>query len=132
MAMKDVSNMARVEHFSNMIIPTLWFEIALDRLPTNLNNRFIFYLNLLPVFVKFCYYGSLIGGPLMLIWSIVRASQQVGAFKVQQNVRSGNVYMACEENSAADRSCMDSEGGEDSIDGNSEKVRFIVLTLFYY
>lgn len=95
MAMRDVSNMAHVEHFSNTIIPTLWFEIAMERLPTHLNNRFIFYLNVLPVFVKFVYHVCLIGGPIMLIWSVVRASRQVS--NQMQNVRSGNVYMPCEE-----------------------------------
>lgn len=28
MAMRDVSNMANVDQFSNMIVPCLWFEIV--------------------------------------------------------------------------------------------------------
>lgn len=117
MAMRDVSNMARVEHLSNTVIPTLWFEIAMERLPNNLNNRFIFYLNILPTFVQFCYYGCLIGGPLMLIWSIIRASRQVGTINVQ-TLRSGNVYMPCEEK-AIDEIVV---GNGDSVN-ESDKVK---------
>lgn len=126
MAMRDVSNMAYVEHFSNTVIPTLWFEISMQRLPTHLNNRFIFYLIILPAFVQFCYYGCLIGGPLMMLWSIIRASRQVGTINVQ-TLTNGNVYMPCEEkviDNGADingemRRILDEEEGVNE----SDKVR---------
>lgn len=77
MAMRDVSNMAHVEKFSNMVIPMLWLEIALPTLPTSLQNRFKFYLNYLPIISIIFVYGCYIGGIVMLLWATYRASQQV-------------------------------------------------------
>lgn len=104
MIMNDVSNMVNAERFSNLIIPALWFDISMEALPQGLNNRFIFYLNMLPGFVKFCYWGCLIGGTILLIWAftrvIIQLSRNFSEKKVivLRNLNTGNnVYSPCEE-----------------------------------
>lgn len=101
--MNDVSNMANAERFSNIVLPMLWFDISMEALPQGLNNRFIFYLNMLPGFVKFCYYGCLICGPILLIWACIRVTLQLmqnfseKRVIVLRNLNASHVYSPCEE-----------------------------------
>lgn len=104
MAMNDVSNMAHVERFSHMFIPMLWFEIAMPGLSQDLQNRFIFYLNILPWIVIICRYGSFVIGIILLTWAIIKASQQLKknlkrAHNMQQVmsiVSAGQIYASCD------------------------------------
>ncbi|KAK7794068.1 hypothetical protein R5R35_001322 [Gryllus longicercus] len=72
MALGDVSRIHRVPRFSNLIFPMLWLEITVESLPPFLQNKFFFYLEIAPIMLKVILYASLIGGPLLLIGSILR------------------------------------------------------------
>ncbi|GAB0094391.1 scavenger receptor class B member 1 [Sergentomyia squamirostris] len=74
MKMNDVSSMAHVEQFSHMTIPMLWFDITFHELPPALKNRFHLYLNVLPVLDQLLFYGSAIGGVLLLVFAVTKAS----------------------------------------------------------
>ncbi|XP_055712746.1 scavenger receptor class B member 1 isoform X2 [Phlebotomus papatasi] len=74
MALKDVSSMSHVEQFSHLTIPMLWFDITFNELPPALKNRFHLYLNVLPVLDHLLFYGSAIGGVLLLIFAVTKAS----------------------------------------------------------
>lgn len=104
MAMRDVSNMAHVDRFSHIVMPMLWFEIAMPGLSQDLQNRFIFYLNILPWIVKISFYGSFIAGVILLTWAIIKASKQLKtnlerAHNMQQLisiVNAGQIYAPSE------------------------------------
>lgn len=104
MAMHDVSNMAHVDRFSHIVMPMLWFEIAMPGLPQDLQNRFIFYLNILPWIVNICLYGSYVAGVLLLTWATIKASHQLKeslerAHNMQHVisvVSAGQIYVPCE------------------------------------
>ncbi|XP_043477908.1 scavenger receptor class B member 1-like isoform X1 [Leptopilina heterotoma] len=72
MALQDISRIARVEQFADIILPLLWFEIGMYELPEAVNNKFKLYLNYLPFVQDIGVYLSFIGGSFVLIWSIVR------------------------------------------------------------
>ncbi|XP_055541325.1 scavenger receptor class B member 1-like isoform X3 [Wyeomyia smithii] len=74
MALGDISSITECERFSDVVIPTLWFEITMMQLPISLRNRFIFYLNYLRVADCIMYYVFFIGGGLLLLFSILRVS----------------------------------------------------------
>lgn len=103
MAMHDVSNMAHVDRFSHIVMPMLWFEIAMLGLPQDLQNRFIFYLNILPWIVNICLYGSYVAGVLLLTWATIKASHQLKeslerAHNMQHVisvVSAGQIYVPC-------------------------------------
>lgn len=104
MAMHDVSNMAHVDHFSHIVVPMMWFEISMPGLPQGLHNRFVFYLNILPLIVSISLYSCYIAGVVLLIWATIRAGQQLKknlelAHNVQQVisiVSAGPIYAPCE------------------------------------
>lgn len=52
----------------------LWFDITFNELPPALKNRFHLYLNVLPVLDHLLFYGSAIGGVLLLIFAVTKAS----------------------------------------------------------
>ncbi|XP_065094456.1 scavenger receptor class B member 1-like [Ochlerotatus camptorhynchus] len=79
MAMGDITNMAECERFSNVVIPTLWFEITMVQLPKALRNRFLFYLYYLRIFDRIVYYALFIGGSLLLLFSVLRVSVSISA-----------------------------------------------------
>ncbi|XP_055599578.1 scavenger receptor class B member 1-like isoform X2 [Uranotaenia lowii] len=79
MAMGDINSIAECERFSNMVIPTLWFEITMLKLPTSLQNRFLFYLVYLRILDRIVYYAMFIGGGLLLIYSVLRVSFTISA-----------------------------------------------------
>ncbi|XP_014296232.1 scavenger receptor class B member 1 isoform X1 [Microplitis demolitor] len=72
MALQDISRISNVEGFSNLVLPLLWFEIGMYELPESMNNRFILYLNVLPVVQDVATYALFLGGIIFLVWSIVK------------------------------------------------------------
>ncbi|XP_067012434.2 scavenger receptor class B member 1 [Anabrus simplex] len=72
MAFGDISAISRVGRFSHMVLPMLWTEISLAKLPDDLLTKFNIYLNITPVFFSAMVYVTLICGPLLLIGSIMR------------------------------------------------------------
>lgn len=72
MALQDISAISHVDGFSDLILPLLWFEIGMYRLPDSMNNRFKLYLNYLPLVQDFGIYSLFVGGAIILVWSIVK------------------------------------------------------------
>ncbi|KAI4492425.1 hypothetical protein M0804_002216 [Polistes exclamans] len=72
MAFQEIGHMARVEKFSNFVLPLLWFEIGMYELPSNRNALFYIYLNVLPVLQEVVIYLLFIFGTIFLIWSVVK------------------------------------------------------------
>ncbi|XP_012541119.1 scavenger receptor class B member 1 isoform X2 [Monomorium pharaonis] len=72
MALQTIGHMARVEKFSELTLPLLWFEIGMYELPMNMYLRFWFYLNFLPVFEEIMKYVLFLSGAGLLVWSVVR------------------------------------------------------------
>ncbi|XP_055644642.1 scavenger receptor class B member 1 isoform X2 [Toxorhynchites rutilus septentrionalis] len=74
MAVDDISNIAECERFSNLVIPALWFEITMLKLPQSLQSRFLFYLYYLRIFDRIMYYSFFVCGGLLLLLSVLRVS----------------------------------------------------------
>ncbi|KAK0167045.1 hypothetical protein PV327_004493 [Microctonus hyperodae] len=72
MALQDISSIANVDGFSDLVLPLLWFEIGMYELPDSMNNRFILYLNVLPVVEAVGKYALFLGGTIFLIWGVVK------------------------------------------------------------
>ncbi|KAL6257532.1 hypothetical protein P5V15_011106 [Pogonomyrmex californicus] len=72
MALQNIEHMARVEKFSELTIPLLWFEIGMYELPKFMNLRFWLYLNILPVMEEVMTYVLFLSGAMLLIWSIMK------------------------------------------------------------
>ncbi|XP_026464411.1 platelet glycoprotein 4-like, partial [Ctenocephalides felis] len=93
MVFTDLSSMAKVGRFSNMVLPMLWFEIGMPELPSSINNKFIFYLNIMPVAEQVILYGGFILGSIMLITSIVKVLMTVSykGRSISDNFKQYNV-----------------------------------------
>ncbi|XP_063220309.1 scavenger receptor class B member 1-like isoform X2 [Bacillus rossius redtenbacheri] len=72
MALDDVSPIARVGRFKNMVLPMLWTEIGMRELPGWMNNKFILYLNVAPVVQDVLVYLSFCAGAVFLFVSVAR------------------------------------------------------------
>ncbi|KAI4486284.1 hypothetical protein M0802_012389 [Mischocyttarus mexicanus] len=72
MAFQEIGHMARVEKFSNSVLPLLWFEIGMKELPSHRNMLFYIYLNVLPILQEVFIYLTFILGIVFLIWSVVK------------------------------------------------------------
>ncbi|XP_070154253.1 scavenger receptor class B member 1 isoform X2 [Polyergus mexicanus] len=72
MVLQDIGHMARVEKFSGMTLPLLWFEIGMYELPTAIYLRFWFYLNFLPILEEMVLYLAFLSGVILLVWCIIR------------------------------------------------------------
>lgn len=72
MVLQDIKHMAKVEKFSDLALPLLWFEIGMKELPAAKNTVFFLYLTVLPVFQEVVIYMMFILGVIFLIWSIVK------------------------------------------------------------
>ncbi|XP_018346276.1 PREDICTED: scavenger receptor class B member 1-like isoform X3 [Trachymyrmex septentrionalis] len=72
MALQDIGRMARVEKFSHMTIPLLWFEIGMYKLPLSMSLRFWFYLNFMPILTEVSMYLLFLSGAVLLAWCIMR------------------------------------------------------------
>ncbi|XP_055908246.1 scavenger receptor class B member 1 isoform X2 [Eupeodes corollae] len=104
MHMRNVRSMNKVERFSDLTFPMLWFEITMMELPPSLATRFNFYLNILPYIDILGFWGGLIAGIVCLFFAIKRATMKISNFKnisengksyAKANLRSG-VYNPCE------------------------------------
>ncbi|KAK2588439.1 hypothetical protein KPH14_004435 [Odynerus spinipes] len=72
MAFQNIEHMARVEKFSNVVLPLLWFEIGMYELPPEKNALFFLYLNILPVLQEVVTYVMFLLGSIFLVWSVVK------------------------------------------------------------
>ncbi|KAJ9589476.1 hypothetical protein L9F63_017337 [Diploptera punctata] len=72
MYLGDISGVTRAARFKNMALPMLWTEIMMKNLPDDLNNRFILYLNILPVVEKVIMYAFFVAGVFFLLGSMSR------------------------------------------------------------
>lgn len=72
MALQDIKHMARVEKFSEMILPLLWFEIGMYELPSWMLIRFWFYINIMITIEELVMYLLFSSGVMLLIWCVVR------------------------------------------------------------
>lgn len=141
MAMHDVSNMAHVERFSHIVMPMLWFEITMPGLPQDLENRFIFYLNILPWIVQISRCASFILGVLLLAWAVVRASLQLKknlerTHNVHQHVNSGGnkTYVPCEvriTNDSEMQRILEQDEEVDETDQMSMMMKVGVIFIYF-
>ncbi|KAG7212792.1 hypothetical protein KM043_013051 [Ampulex compressa] len=72
MALQKIGHMARVEKFSDVTLPLLWFEIGMHELPDSLNSRFWLYLNALPMVQEVAIYFLFVLGSFFLVWSVTK------------------------------------------------------------
>ncbi|XP_078051265.1 scavenger receptor class B member 1 [Augochlora pura] len=72
MALQNIGHMARVEKFENFVLPLLWFEIGMYKLPFSMNMRFWFYLNALPAMESVAMYTLLLGGAASIVLAIYK------------------------------------------------------------
>ncbi|XP_012270978.1 scavenger receptor class B member 1 isoform X2 [Orussus abietinus] len=88
MAFQNIDRIARVEQFSNMVLPLLWFDIGMTELPTSMNNRFLLYLNVLPVVQEGATYSLFLAGAIFLVWSVVK----ILLYKPSTSIATGRWY----------------------------------------
>ncbi|XP_046741790.1 scavenger receptor class B member 1-like isoform X1 [Diprion similis] len=72
MALQDISSYSGVEKFKDLVLPLLWFEIGMHELPKPINDRFLLYLNVLPLVQEVAIYVLFTIGVLFLVWSVVK------------------------------------------------------------
>ncbi|CAI6355260.1 unnamed protein product [Macrosiphum euphorbiae] len=58
----DMSDMANMENFSNLVVPLLWTDIGFEKLPDSMLTKFFVYLRVGPVFFDGLKYALLVGG----------------------------------------------------------------------
>ncbi|XP_044763419.1 scavenger receptor class B member 1 isoform X2 [Coccinella septempunctata] len=75
MALRDLTSIAHVERFSDMVLPLLWAEFRLYGLPDSLRSRLQLYLHILPLVTDVLMYASTVCGLLMLIYSVCRMTR---------------------------------------------------------
>ncbi|XP_074039819.1 scavenger receptor class B member 1 isoform X2 [Leptinotarsa decemlineata] len=75
MALGDIKAIANCDKFDNMVLPLLWTDIKMDKLPDNLSTRFRLYLNVLPLMEEYLVYALFIGGAIFIIVSIYKIFQ---------------------------------------------------------
>ncbi|XP_073977460.1 scavenger receptor class B member 1-like isoform X1 [Rhodnius prolixus] len=73
MAFTDLSTMANVQRFSNMILPMLWTDISMPGLPAGMNTKFYIYLTLGPILQVLATYLFLVGGVAFILLSLASA-----------------------------------------------------------
>ncbi|XP_024936691.1 scavenger receptor class B member 1 isoform X2 [Cephus cinctus] len=71
-APQDIGYINGLENFQNTVLPLLWFEIGMYELPENMNNRFLLYLNVLPVVQTVATYALFLSGAVFLVWSVIK------------------------------------------------------------
>lgn len=72
MVLGDLNGITRAAKFSNMVLPMLWTEFRMAKLPDDLCNRFILYLQVMPVVEKVIMYIFFCVGVMLLLGSISR------------------------------------------------------------
>lgn len=75
MALRDITSIAHVDKFANMVLPLLWAEFRMYGLPDSLRMRLQLYLHILPLVTDVLMYTCLIGGFFILIYSVYRLTQ---------------------------------------------------------
>ncbi|TDG46135.1 hypothetical protein AWZ03_007477 [Drosophila navojoa] len=92
MHFKDLQNYPQVSQFSHLTAPMLWFEIMMPKLPDELDTRFNFYLNLLPLVNPLGFWGALVLGVGLLVYAITRATLHMSSFTRQATNISDGKY----------------------------------------
>lgn len=69
----------------------------MEKLPEGLKNRFAIYLNVLPIVVDVCQYGSLAIGTMLLLYAITRVSMKLSnsmqpSHKVSRQRKYSSIY----------------------------------------
>ncbi|CAG9856254.1 unnamed protein product [Phyllotreta striolata] len=72
MDLGSIKTIANCERFENMVLPLLWTEIRMDKLPEFLGVRFRLYLNILPLIEKSMMFGSFVGGVLLFLLALYK------------------------------------------------------------
>lgn len=88
MVFQDIEHMARVEKFSNLVLPLLWFEIGMKELPAEKNMVFYIYLNVLPILQQVVIYAMFLFGAIFLVWSAVK----VFLYRPNATIESGEWF----------------------------------------
>ncbi|XP_064553706.1 scavenger receptor class B member 1 isoform X1 [Drosophila montana] len=92
MHFKDLKNYPQVSQFSHLTAPMLWFEIMMPKLPDELDSRFSFYLNILPLVNPLGFWGALVLGVGLLVYAITRATLHMSSFTRQATNISDSKY----------------------------------------
>uniref|UniRef100_A0A0A9YDQ1 Scavenger receptor class B member 1 n=1 Tax=Lygus hesperus TaxID=30085 RepID=A0A0A9YDQ1_LYGHE len=74
MVFTDLSGMAKVGRFSNMVLPMLWTDISMPGLPSGMAWRFYFYLTVGPIVQALSTYLLLVGGVAFILLSLASAA----------------------------------------------------------
>lgn len=75
----------------------------MPKLPPALENRFSFYLNVMPLVQSFCIYSSLMGGALLLILGVSKTTWRLSSLirpdisKNAKHMYRSSSYLPCEE-----------------------------------
>ena len=89
----------------------------MHELPESLKNRFILYLNVMPILEKIGLYGSFICGMILTMFAITRAAFRLSTsmsasknisnnhHKYNSNLTNSAIYNACEERLMSDDEC---------------------------
>ncbi|XP_037958648.1 scavenger receptor class B member 1 isoform X2 [Teleopsis dalmanni] len=85
MHFNDLRNIKKAERFSYLTVPMVWFDIMLPELPESLDNRFNFYLNILPYLDIIGIWGSLALGVVLLVYAVTRATLRIS--KISENTK---------------------------------------------
>ncbi|BES94669.1 Scavenger receptor class B [Nesidiocoris tenuis] len=74
MAFGDLSKMAIVTPFSNMVLPMLWIELLMPGLPSFISWRYYFYLTIGPIVQALSTYLLLVGGVAFILLALASAA----------------------------------------------------------
>ncbi|XP_057659106.1 scavenger receptor class B member 1-like isoform X1 [Diorhabda carinulata] len=72
MHLRNIKTIANCERFDNIVLPLLWAEISMNKLPDFLETRFRMYLNVLPLVEKCFMIIFLAGGVLFFLVSLYK------------------------------------------------------------
>jgi hypothetical protein len=108
-------------------------------LPQDLQNRFIMYLNILPVLDQFGLYALLIGGALMLIIAVSQAATKLSkstsskrkiskSSKYTNNIQSTTLFGKCDEKLICnDDNVININDDEDCLDGGDRIQELMII-----
>uniref|UniRef100_A0A8D8BL22 Scavenger receptor class B member 1 n=2 Tax=Culex pipiens TaxID=7175 RepID=A0A8D8BL22_CULPI len=127
MAMGEIGGVVSCDRFSNIVLPALWFEITMYKLPTSLRNRFLLYLHYLQIFDRLLRYGLLVCGGLLLIFPVVRATFMISNLFVPSYDISRNLHPYTEtcKNPNRKRSILKKKSSEREKGTICEKEQFL-------
>ncbi|XP_047542483.1 scavenger receptor class B member 1-like isoform X1 [Vanessa atalanta] len=67
MALGDISLIENTARFANMHLPLLWFDITMSSLPSSMEQKFKFYLNIFPLVEQVLMYLSFVAGTILIL-----------------------------------------------------------------